>query len=162
MNISYAGSQSVKQPFNCLVQNRHAVHEEVNGSDILGQHGRWFVLLRHTHRPLWRPYLICTSRSGKRLTPARRQLSQTQLFLGGSFQRGGGWCAESVGCLPAPHSIGDPPSAPHMLLLDKLMSCRLADTNGCLDFRCHAFALSGQMSAEWSRCLGSRLHGTTC
>jgi len=28
-----------------------AVHEEVDGLDIGGQHGRRFVLLRHTHRP---------------------------------------------------------------------------------------------------------------
>jgi len=25
---------------------------------------RWFVLLRHTHRPQMRPYPICTSRRG--------------------------------------------------------------------------------------------------
>ena len=42
----------------------HAVHEEVDGLVIRGQHGRRFVLLRHTHRPQRRPYLICTSRSG--------------------------------------------------------------------------------------------------
>ena len=29
----------------------HAVHGEVDGLDIGGQHGRRFVLLRHTHRP---------------------------------------------------------------------------------------------------------------
>jgi len=29
-----------------------AVHGEVDGLDIAGQHGRRFVLLRHTHRPL--------------------------------------------------------------------------------------------------------------
>ena len=33
-----------------------AVHEEVDGLDIGGQHGRRFVLLRHTHRPQRRPY----------------------------------------------------------------------------------------------------------
>jgi len=34
----------------------HAVYGEVDGLDIGGQHGRWFVLLRHTHRPQRRPY----------------------------------------------------------------------------------------------------------
>ena len=34
------------------------------------------------------------------------------------------------------------------------MSC-VASTNGCLDLRRHSFTLSGQVSAEWSRCLGS-------
>ena len=42
-----------------------AVHGEVDWLDIGGQHGRRFVLLRHTHRPQRRPYPICTSRSGK-------------------------------------------------------------------------------------------------
>ena len=28
-----------------------AVHEEIDGLDIGGQHGRRFVFLRHTHRP---------------------------------------------------------------------------------------------------------------
>ena len=42
-----------------------AVHEGVDGLDIGGQHGRRFVLLRHTHRSQRRPYPICTSRNGK-------------------------------------------------------------------------------------------------
>jgi len=37
---------------------------EVDGLDIGGQHGRRFVLLRHTHRPQRRPCPICTNRSG--------------------------------------------------------------------------------------------------
>jgi len=41
-----------------------AVHEEVDGLDIGGQHGRRFVLLRHTRRLQRRKYPICTSRSG--------------------------------------------------------------------------------------------------
>jgi len=39
------------------------VRGEVDGLDIGGQHGRRFVLLRHTHMPQ-RPYPICTGRSG--------------------------------------------------------------------------------------------------
>jgi len=42
----------------------HAVDGEVDGLDIGGQHGRRFVLLRHTHRPQRKPYLICTTRGG--------------------------------------------------------------------------------------------------
>ena len=40
-----------------------AVHEEVDGLGI-GEHGRRFVLLRHTHTPQRRPYPICATRSG--------------------------------------------------------------------------------------------------
>ena len=47
-----------------LTPSGHAVRGEVDGLDIGGQHGRRFVLLRHTHRPQRRPYLIYTSRSG--------------------------------------------------------------------------------------------------
>ena len=35
------------------------------------------------------------------------------------------------------------------------MSCCAASTNACLDLRHCAFALGGQVSTEWSRCLGS-------
>jgi len=44
-----------------------------------------------------------------------------------------------------------------MLLLssDELMSYCAAGTNGCLDLRRRAFALSEQVNAEWSRCPSS-------
>ena len=42
-----------------------------------------------------------------------------------------------------------------LLLSEKLMSCCAAGTNGCLDLRCRATALNGQVSTEWSRCPGS-------
>ena len=42
-----------------------------------------------------------------------------------------------------------------LVLSDRLMSCCAVGTNGCLDLRCRAFALDGQVSAEWNRCLGS-------
>ena len=58
----------------------HAVHGEVDGLDIGGQHSRRFVLLRHTHRPQRRSYPICTSRSGP--APVRRRLSRIQALLG--------------------------------------------------------------------------------
>ena len=42
-----------------------------------------------------------------------------------------------------------------LLLSDELMSCCSAGTNGCLNVRCCAFSLDGQVSAEWSSCPGS-------
>ena len=57
----------VEQPFDRLiVQNRQAMQFMGRSIwlDIGGQHGRRFVLLRHTHRSQRRPYPICTSRSG--------------------------------------------------------------------------------------------------
>jgi len=38
-----------------------------------------------------------------------------------------------------------------MLLSDEVMRCAVG-TKRCLDLRCHAFALDGRVSAEWSRC----------
>jgi len=42
-----------------------------------------------------------------------------------------------------------------LLLSDELISCCVADTNGCLDLRRRAFAPGGQVTAEWSGCPGS-------
>ena len=42
-----------------------------------------------------------------------------------------------------------------LLLSDEMMSCCAAVTNGCLDLRRRAFAIDGQVNAEWSRCPGS-------
>ena len=42
-----------------------------------------------------------------------------------------------------------------LLLSDKLMGCCALSTNGCLDLRRRATALDEQVSAEWSKCLGS-------
>ena len=41
------------------------------------------------------------------------------------------------------------------MLSDVLMSYCVAGINGCLDLRCHAFVLNGQVNTEWSRCWGS-------
>ena len=94
----------------------------------------------------------------KRPTPVRRRLSRTQALL---------WRVATVGYLPvsgmkmrglvglSAHSAfhwWSAHCAARMLLSDKLMSCCAADTNGCLHLRRRAFALDGQMSAEWSRC----------
>ena len=43
-----------------------------------------------------------------------------------------------------------------LLFSNGLMSCCAASRNGCLDLRRRAFAHGGQVSAEWSRCPGSR------
>ena len=97
----------------------HAVHGEVDGLDIGGQHGRRLILLRHTHRPQRRPYPICTSRSGNVWHRCEGGLSRTQALLGGSFQGGRcrcrGWkCWVLWGCPSTPHSIGNPPTAPRV------------------------------------------------
>jgi len=42
-----------------------------------------------------------------------------------------------------------------LLLLDELMRCCAADTNGCLDLKRRAFALDGGVNAECSRYPGS-------
>ena len=42
-----------------------------------------------------------------------------------------------------------------LLLSDRLMGCCVAGTYGCHDLRRRASVLGGQVSAEWSRCLGS-------
>ena len=63
-----------------------AVRGEVDGLDIGGRHGRRFVLLRQTHRPQRRPYLICTSRSRNVRLQSGGGLAGPRLFLGGSFQ----------------------------------------------------------------------------
>jgi len=50
-------------------------------------------------------------------------------------------------------------SAARMLSSDEQMSCCATGGDGCLDLRCRAFPLGGQVSAEWSRCPGtSALH----
>ena len=95
-----------------------AVHE-VDGLDIEGQHGRRFVLLRHTRRPQRRPYPIRTSRSGNVRHGCGGGWTGPRLFLVGSFREGGrrccGWKYGVLWvCPPTPHPIGDPPSAPHV------------------------------------------------
>ena len=67
----------------------HAVHGEVDGLDIGGQHGRRFVLLRRTSRPQRRPYPICTGRSGNVRHRCGGGWAGPRL-LGGSL-RGGGY-----------------------------------------------------------------------
>ena len=44
--------------------------------------------------------------------------------------------------------------AARMMLSDERMNCCATGTNGCLDLRRRAFALDGQVSAEWSWCPG--------
>ena len=56
---------------------------------FLGQHGRRFVLLRHTHRPQRRTYPICTSRLQPVAQPVRRRLIRIQALLGRDIP--GGW-----------------------------------------------------------------------
>ena len=98
----------------------HVVHGEVDGLDIGGQHGRWFVLLRYIHRAQRRPYPICTSRSGNVRQRCGGGWAGPRLFLGGSH---GGWDAdvgventESCGTVCPLHIplVIHPPTAPHI------------------------------------------------
>jgi len=70
----------------CPELSGRAVHEEFDGLYIGGQHGRWSVLLRHTHRLQWRccpfvPQWRCCQckQEQKRPTPVP---SQTRTVLG--------------------------------------------------------------------------------
>ena len=128
--------------------------------DSGGRHGRRFVL-RHTQAAEEAiPHLY--RQEGRRPTPVWRRLSRTQPLLGrvipgvcvpvsGNDVRSlVGWSAHSAFHRPSAHC------ATSMLLLsEKLMSCCAAGTNGCLDLRRHA-AAPGRVSAEWSRCSGSK------
>jgi len=97
----------------------------------------------------------------KRPTRVRRRLSRIQTVLGRAIPRG--WVTVSgikvrslVGL--SSHSAfywWFAQCAARMLFLsDKLMSCCAASTKRCLDLRRRAFALDGQVNAEWSRCPG--------
>jgi len=87
----------------------HTVHEEVDGLDIGGQHGRRFVLLRHTHRLHRPPYPICTNRGGNVRHRCEGGWARPRLFLGTSFREGGYRCrelnAESCGVVGIPLMI---------------------------------------------------------
>ena len=48
-----------------------------------------------------------------------------------------------------------------LLFSDELMSFCGASRDVCLDFICRAFAPSGEVSAEWSRCPGSMARRAT-
>jgi len=95
----------------------------------------------------------------KRPTPIGRRYSWTQTLLGRVIPGGGcrcrGWkCGVFWGCLPTPHAIGDPPSAPHICC-----SCQINwDVVRWvqMDVSHHASALDGRVSTEWSRCPNSR------
>jgi len=94
-------------------------------------------------------------------TGAKKIKVGPMLFLAGPFQKGGCWCrgwkdGVSWGCPTTPHSIGDPPTAPHVCCCCQMNWWVVRRvTNGCVDLRRHAFALGGQVSVEWSRCPGS-------
>ena len=98
----------------------------------------------------------------KRPTPVRRRLSRTRCSWKVYFRRvGAGVGDEStescrvVQPLPIPLVIR-PQRRPRMLLSsDDLMSFFVAGTTGRLHLRRRAFALDGQVSAEWSRRAGS-------
>jgi len=116
----------------------------VAGFDIGGQHGRQFVLLRHTHKPQRKGgHTHLCKHERKRPTPVRRRLSRTHAVFGRVIPWGwvpvSGLKKRSVVALSNHYAFHrwSAESAARMLLLlsDKLMSCCAAGTNGCLDFR---------------------------
>ena len=95
-----------------LEPSGYAVHEEVDGLDIGGQHGPRLVLLRHTHRPQRRPYPICTGRSGNVRHRCGGGYAGPRFFLRRSFGVGACRCLELKcgdlwGCPTTPRSIDD-------------------------------------------------------
>ena len=66
----------------------HAVHGEVDGLDIGRQHGRRFVLLRHSHRPQ-RGHIHLCQQERERPTLVRRRISPVAIleFKGGGTAR---------------------------------------------------------------------------
>jgi len=87
--------------------------------------------------------------------------TRSQIYLGsaapGFIFRSRWWkCGVLWDCPPTPHSIGDPPSEPQVWCCCQINYNELCGGyKGCLDLRRHAFALDGQVSAEWSRSPGS-------
>jgi len=112
-----------EQPFNCrIVQNRQAMHCSPWGAQWIG-HWRATWLTVCSSAPYSQAAREAIShlykQEQKRLTPLRRRLSWSQALLGRVILRGGcqcrGWkCRVLWGCPFTPHSIGNPPTAPHV------------------------------------------------
>ena len=81
-----------------------AVHGQVDGLDI-GEHGPWFILLRHTHRPQRRPYPICSLQAGAETSETGAEAvapdpgSSWEGHSGGMCTSVCNWNAESCGVL---------------------------------------------------------------
>ena len=111
-----------EQPFNCLIiQNRHAVQSVGRSMDWTLEDNMvdgLFFCATLTGRKEAIPHLYKQER--KRLTSVRRRLNRTQALLGrvipgGWVFRCRGWkCGVLWRCPPTPHSIDDPPTAPHL------------------------------------------------
>ena len=151
----------VEQQFDCLiVQNHQAMHEEVDRLDLT----TWSMVCSSAlHSQAAEEAIPQLYKQGqKRLTLVQRWLSQTQAVLGRVILRR--WVPVSsmkmcslvrLSAHSALHWWSTQCTTCMLLFSDKLMSCSAAGTNGCLDLRCYAFTLNGQVSAEWSRCPSS-------
>jgi len=139
----------VEQPIDCLIiQNRQADTFEDNIVDSL-----FFCATQATEGVISH---LC-KQERKRSTLVQRRLNRAIAVLGRAIPRG---------CVPmsrmevrslvalSNHSAFHRWSAQGAALLlssYELMRCCSAGTNGCLDLRCRAFPLGGQVSAEWSQ-----------
>jgi len=147
--------------FHCPEPSGRVVHGEIDGLVIGRQHSRRFVLLHHTHRLQRRPYPICSSRKWSVRHWCGGGLAGPTLFLGGSSREWvlvSGMKVRSLVRLSNHfvfHWWSTQSAALLLFLSDEPKSCCAAGTNERLDLRGCAYAPGGQVSAEWSRCLGS-------
>jgi len=134
----------------------HAVHGEVDGLDIGGQHERRFVLLRHTHQRQRRPYPIYTRKRGYVRHRCGGGWAGPTLVLETSFRecgcrcRGWKWGVFRVDQPPRISSVIPPVRYTYVIVVcwNDVLLC--GGSNRCLDLICRAFALGGQVSTEWS------------
>ena len=143
----------------------HVVNGEVDGLDIRGQHGRRFVLLRHTQAAKEAvPHLYKQER--KRPTLVWRRLSQTQALLGRAFRGVGASVgdenAESCGVVQPLHI----PLVIHPLRRTYVVVARKTDEMLCSRYkwvsRFEALCVCTWWTGKhWVEQMSS-LHGTTC
>ena len=155
-----------------LKPSGHAFHGEVNGLDSVEQHRQWSVLLCHTHEPLrgYIPFVKAgteTSNTGAEAVKPHPSCS----WQGHSRRVGANVGNEGIEFCSVLQQLRIPSVIyPENLLLSsgELISCCAAGTNGCLDLRCRASPLGGQVSTEWrwigilSAAVGRRHPVTVC
>ena len=119
---------------------------EVDGLNIGGQHGRRFVLLRHTH--------VCSSRSGNVQHRCGGGWAGPTLLSEGSFQEGGCWCQ---GWKSEFRSVVQPFRLPLVIRPKRRTSDELlcGEHKWVFRFEAPCICTPGQVSAEWSGCPGS-------
>ena len=145
----------VVQPFNCLIIQKHQVVQSMEKSMdwTLKDDKVDSLFFCATLTCCKGSYPICASRSGnvwhgaETVKPDHPRYS----WQGHSRRSGvGDESTESCGVVQPLHIPLVIRQSPALLLLlsVELMNCCAAGTNGCLDLRCRAFPLGGQVSAK--------------